>query len=622
MYFDGHHSFLLVYVHVYVNSTISPPTAYTYQPIVQFIHAHTQPHTNMFTVDDQVEFHAEKNYNSSIAAQQIFSSNSEGEVGNKLTQMSNLLGNIETVLKHRVRENYHQFLQANAEIHRVGLEMSDLQRLVDSTRTIIEEIRACRERSMKQPNNNNENILSRTLMRSALNDSKSSMNSNVASSSIPPWLIDAPHELAANVIEHEYDKAVERVLHTRKYIEQEKKSAKGATHSELKDEIYEKIEKRASHLAIELQRSLLDISCSSLWGRDEVKHRLTLLITMGEYSLAAEGFFRSQNGVLKSVLNGTTRSGDIATYVSDVTMFFFESIVDTCQSFLSLFHTYKDDASILALLLKWAYGQLSSFASIVSKQILLGKSEHSSRFISIVKSLARTANGSNHHHNYSSGKCKSPLSFAAKCFNIAYTEACNADALDLHSGQNFCVMTLVEIEKLLNLFIDDLVHEMALQLRSESWQCLDTQVQNVEEYKCMSYRWVHAAFDMFLSELLILLNNSDQHQEEEEQGEDSDVTNTIGYCRDNICDIEAVSVASIMRLLVSYIIEIESVDTTALLSDQMKCYRTTVAAIRNELLPHVEESISSNFYVDAAVFEENSVAGVIDMLRNRLQYLT
>lgn len=89
-------------------------------------------------MDDQISKYTDTKFNPSTEAQRFFAAYGEHEISRKLTDMSNLQQQIETVLKQTVKDNYLVFLQANDQIAQVGQEMQDLKHLIQNTRKLIQ----------------------------------------------------------------------------------------------------------------------------------------------------------------------------------------------------------------------------------------------------------------------------------------------------------------------------------------------------------------------------------------------------------------------------------------------------------------------------------------------------
>lgn len=104
--------------------------------------------------DETVAIYSASNFSPELAAKIFFSEHSEGEVTNKLHELANLQvgifpwvfigidnslkGQIELILRQKVRENYSLFMYANHEINRVGVDMNDLKHLIEDTKKILQ----------------------------------------------------------------------------------------------------------------------------------------------------------------------------------------------------------------------------------------------------------------------------------------------------------------------------------------------------------------------------------------------------------------------------------------------------------------------------------------------------
>ena len=152
----------------------------------------------------------------------LFQSFGEAEIGRRIRDMSGLVKDIEVVLKEKVRQNYQLFLQTNDEINRVGLEMADLQTLIESTRAMLIDIRRMREENKDQTNTamvkakvDRLNYLIENNM-SYIGDSHGHVDFDA--NDVPIWFSRAPEELVRCIVEQEYDSAVNIVITSRKFI--------------------------------------------------------------------------------------------------------------------------------------------------------------------------------------------------------------------------------------------------------------------------------------------------------------------------------------------------------------------------------------------------------------------
>ncbi len=618
----------------------------------------------MFTTVDQVEFYADRSYDPTASAQHLFSTNGEIEVGNKLKQMNSLLGNIEAVLKQEVRDNYHLLLKANVEITRVGMDMTELQRLVDGCKKFIDEIRECRSSQTNDQSKStltnkiqlklqklisskqSSNLPSEELYRTIMKDTFSTFGNIEESALTPEWLLKSPDNLANQMIEHEYENAVDIVIRSRKCQKVEKESLPKSFLESPNQELYDIIDNKAKHLAESLRSSLPYLANSSLWGLDELKNRLGLLLLLGEYTMAVEGFFQSHLQVLSKSINNTGSSGDILHYITDLTQLFFEEVMGTCQSFLELFGTYSEDSKVLTLLLKWTHSQLAAFMATIGKQINLGKNEYSTQSIIHLRSLmsarGKTGADSSVGDDSSSGdgsddvsdeiekeesdeieeiddnnKCKSPLSFASKCFNIAYIGATRADVIGLQAGSFLCYTAITEIEKIIISYVDDLIHELQSQLRQDQWTPFQRPSKNMatqdeKQFVSSSFVWLNNAFTLYFKELSVLLHSDISNLN------DSEDLGQVLYQRHDICEIEPIAIANFLRLIVSYVMEVELLQTSMLSPEQLYCFSCNIQSVVMYLIPLIENKLNSGYIIDGFLLDANPPMKILASLSIRL----
>lgn len=621
----------------------------------------------MFTTVDQVEFYADRSYDPSASAQHLFSTNGEIEVGNKLKQMNSLLGNIEAVLKQEVRDNYNLLLKANVEITRVGMDMTELQRLVDGCKKFIDEIRECRSSQINDlskstltnkiqlklqkliSSTQSSNLPSEELYRTIMKDTFSTFGNIEESALTPEWLLKSPDNLANQMIEHEYENAVDIVIRSRKYQKAEKESLPKSFLESPNQELYDIIDNKAKHLAESLRSSLPYLANSSLWGLDELKNRLGLLLLLGEYTVAVEGFFQSHLQVLSKSINNTGSSGDILNYITDLTQLFFEEVMGTCQSFLELFGTYSEDSKVLTLLLKWTHSQLAAFMATIGKQINLGKNEYSTQSIIHLRSLmsARGKTGADSCGDDSSSagdgsdegsdeieiresdeveeieksddnnKCRSPLSFASKCFNIAYIGATRADVIGLQAGSFLCYTAITEIEKIIISYVDDLIHELQSQIRQDQWMPFqrtskNMAIQDEKQFVSSSYVWLNNAFILYFKELSIFLHSDISNLD------DSKDLDQVLYQRYDVCEIEPIAIANFLRLIVSYVMEVELLQTSMLSPEQLYCFSCNMQSVVTFLIPSIENKLNSGYIIDGFLLDANPPIKILASLSIRL----
>ena len=350
-----------------------------------------------FTLDDRIEIFTDPRFNSENAARHFFASYGEADVARKLSEMSGLQGEIEKVLKQKVRQNYGMFMNANEEVNKISAEMSDLKKLIDSTATMIQEVRSNRQGesgkiklSTLVPHLSNIRALATKALHGELDmlpeemmaqlESKRSSLTRVktagggVTATVTPWVLQAPDDLASFIVEQQYHHAVSLVLKLRGYVNGQGSSA-GAASGVIAD-IVRRVEDRASQLAQILHRSLPAIPQSLLWGEEEQKKRIRWLIQLGHPALAADGFSKSQADLLKRCVRTVEATGDPKRYSSDISHAFYSLLLRSSLEFTSLFAAFRDNNKIMVYLIKWSHQQTRAFIQTLAGQITLGAKEY------------------------------------------------------------------------------------------------------------------------------------------------------------------------------------------------------------------------------------------------------
>ena len=170
-----------------------------------------------------------------------------------------------------------------------------------------------------------------------------SSSSAAAVGKIASWVVAAPDDLAKCIVEHQYAPAVALVLRVRVYVDSVKgiissSSSSGpsiaADGSLSLGEIVRRVEERSAHLASALVRSVSELPNSNVWGAEEQKTRLRLLISLGQHALAAQGFSSSQVDIVRRVMRDVEASGDPRSYTTAISKLFFSSLGKACSTFL------------------------------------------------------------------------------------------------------------------------------------------------------------------------------------------------------------------------------------------------------------------------------------------------
>mmetsp|Transcript_25663 Transcript_25663/g.36805 ORF Transcript_25663/g.36805 Transcript_25663/m.36805 type:complete len:130 (+) Transcript_25663:341-730(+) len=107
-------------------------------------------------------------------------------------------------------------------------------------------------------------------------------------------------------------------------------------------DILKEINQKSNLLANTIKKSLLNLPNSPLWGANEQQKRLKLLIALGKFNMAAAGFSQSQvlaiRKVLKASSESSSGSGDVFNVVTDLSVAFFQSLLQATRCFFELFN--------------------------------------------------------------------------------------------------------------------------------------------------------------------------------------------------------------------------------------------------------------------------------------------
>ena len=123
-------------------------------------------------------------------------------------------------------------------------------------------------------------------------------------------------------------------------------------------ELLERIDVLCTHLALTIERSIMNLPNSSLWGKVEQNKLLKLLITLEEFDMAVEGFANSKIRAMQSALTRVDVTDDTWLFASDLSASFFGFLSEACTSFRELFDSHYDKPETLNLLLCWIQKQV------------------------------------------------------------------------------------------------------------------------------------------------------------------------------------------------------------------------------------------------------------------------
>lgn len=281
----------------------------------------------MNTIKENVEFYSDPFFDPEQTAQSLYSiHDDELQMHRHITSMGLAQRKIERLLQNRVRENYKMFMHANNEIDTVDTQMRNLKKLIETTQRVIQDVRTNRFHGGV------------TTVQFTTRDHSASIdltsmgvgNTGFTEKRLPDWFSDAPNDLERYTVEQRFQEAITLVKKSRLY---------SMANKELKSvrSVIQQINKLAEVLAAKLKRSIAKIPNTSIWGTQEIFHRLKLLVDLGYKADAAELFSLTQVDVIRRELRRVKASGDAVSYASDLSKGFFRALNRAIVKYIALF---------------------------------------------------------------------------------------------------------------------------------------------------------------------------------------------------------------------------------------------------------------------------------------------
>lgn len=233
----------------------------------------------------------------SQAAQNLFSKYDENDLKTiYVPNMNTLYSKIENKLKKDVRNNYKVLLSLNELNNELNTTLDSSLTYIDNSLSILDEIKSYNSsiylKQLQNKNFNKEKISflnPSTSSSSFLSSSSNIYNNPVGSPSSPAFnqetIIQASKELSRVIVERQYTSAVSIIYFVRSLIKKETKDI-----PEYLLKILNEVNNKADLLANILKKSLFELPNSLLWGLTEQSQRLRILISLGYFSYAAEGY--------------------------------------------------------------------------------------------------------------------------------------------------------------------------------------------------------------------------------------------------------------------------------------------------------------------------------------------
>ncbi len=376
--------------------------------------------------------------------------------------------------------------------------------------------------------------------------------------SIPDWFTRAPVDLTNLIIEKSYSAAVKLVCRVRDYASawgvqymQEKDAYKEAKRQGLDEQalglqglsrderkaavskqnkvtdIVASIEAKQLHFARTLKDSIIALPHSPIWGIDEQRKRLKMLITLGHFALAAEAFSKSRMDIIETVLRDVEASGDPKIYIADISKGFYVSMLDVSLTFLQLFAHHAQVPSIMNILVTWCHQQTAALVDILMQQIREASKEYVTLSILHLKpnvdgvgncdsenvggsivlpnsprsQVASPVGRERSESNMSTISAitsistklintirftsnfrfvEGPLKFTRECLNIAFQQAVELNRTGLQGFADLSWLLLPQLKKLVNSYSEDLIKETINQVRVDTWVGTKARVVTIE----------------------------------------------------------------------------------------------------------------------------------------------
>lgn len=364
-------------------------------------------------MDRQLEPFQNASFDAAATANRFFTECADSEVQRKMTELASLQTYAESFLRQIVSEKYSVFVDANSEIRALGNEMSSLKELVTDTLKLVEQVKVSQLQDAKALIKTNDTAIKLNIRPTEPATNKFDNNK------MPKWVQTSVEDIDRLIIEHQYPQAVVLINRVQNYCDtvdqnpEDVRGAYGQDHDAVK-EITLRVKEKGAVLAQVLKISISRLPNSELWGQSEQNRQLKLLIQLGYRKAAADGFVRTQVDSIRKSLRSVDVSGDPGQYTTELSRIFFITLEGACRGFIDLFsgtgnfkhhpdlstsvnrdsikpdllaHSIAQDHSgssnlllvssdVLAHLVNWIQSQIAIFATVLSRQIQLGASEH------------------------------------------------------------------------------------------------------------------------------------------------------------------------------------------------------------------------------------------------------
>jgi hypothetical protein len=174
---------------------------------------------------------------------------------------------------------------------------------------------------------------------------------------------------------------------------------------------------------------------------------------------------------------------------------------------------------------------------------------------------------------------------------------------------------LPELRRMFQEYTEEIIQEVASQVQQDSWSsittsCLEIVPSILEEVGngggtgkdpttaavtdvSSSYLWMITALNHVFSEIIIMLN-----KQTVVGAYASDARSTVLLSKMEVSELEPAATAVVLRLLVRYLMELESLDATLMTRSQAHSYASTIDAIGKYMLKSIQNWCDKLFVVE------------------------
>lgn len=197
---------------------------------------------------------------------------------------------------------------------------------------------------------------------------------------------------------------------------------------------------------------------------------------------------------------------------------------------------------------------------------------------------------------------------------------------------------LPELRRMFQEYSEEIIQEVTSQVQQDAWSSVSTtcleisplQVNNVDNSNsndavvaevAVSYLWMIAAMNHVFSEIIVMLNKQQQFVKNNTASMSTVVdTRSIGLMsRMEVNELEPAAISVVLRLLVRYLVELESLDISLFTRTQLQTYAYTIDAIGNYMLKSVQVWCDRLFVVERMQLMPTPPSVVFRTIATRIQ---